>query len=281
MIFQDPYGSLNPRRRVGVDHRRPVRDPQDRHRRRAQEGRAGADGAGRPEPRALQPVPRPSSPAASASASASPGRWRCGRSSSSATSRSPRWTCPSRLRCLTCWPTCSSDFGLSYLFIAHDLEVVRHVSDSVIVMYLGRIAEAGPEDPVYDTPRHPYTAALLSAAPAADPDAAAASGSGSSSPETCRRPSTRRPAAGSIRAARRRRTCAPQDAPRSRSRPATWPATARDRLPFPGADRRSPGQREPGAPEGKQREPQRAEFQAQTRRGPRRPRPSRAAASGS
>src|SRR5579863_874004 len=65
------------------------------------------------------------------------------------------------------------DYGLTYLFIAHDLEVVRHVSDSVTVMYLGRVAEAGPRDEVYRTPRHPYTAALLSAAPAADPDAAA------------------------------------------------------------------------------------------------------------
>jgi oligopeptide/dipeptide ABC transporter ATP-binding protein len=66
------------------------------------------------------------------------------------------------------------DFGLSYLFIAHDLEVVRHVSDSVTVMYLGRVAESGPGDQVYDHPRHPYSAALLSAAPAADPDSAAA-----------------------------------------------------------------------------------------------------------
>src|SRR3984957_4742344 len=65
------------------------------------------------------------------------------------------------------------DFGLSYLFIAHDLEVVRHVSDAVTVMYLGRVAESGPGDQVYDHSRHPYSAALLSAAPAAAPDAAA------------------------------------------------------------------------------------------------------------
>ena len=49
------------------------------------------------------------------------------------------------------------DFGLSFLFIAHDLEVVRHVSDQVLVMYLGRVAEQGPVGQVYSTPRHPST----------------------------------------------------------------------------------------------------------------------------
>ncbi|MET8336116.1 ABC transporter ATP-binding protein [Streptosporangium canum] len=60
--------------------------------------------------------------------------------------------------------------GLSYLFVAHDLSVVRHLADRIAVMYLGRIAEVGTVDEVYGRPAHPYTRALLSAIPLPDPD---------------------------------------------------------------------------------------------------------------
>ena len=63
-----------------------------------------------------------------------------------------------------------AEFGLTYVFISHDLNVVRYMSDRVMVMYLGRVAEIGPVEELYANPRHPYTRALLSAMPSMDPD---------------------------------------------------------------------------------------------------------------
>jgi len=62
-----------------------------------------------------------------------------------------------------------AEFGLAYLFISHGLSVVRHMADEVMVMYLGRPVELGPREEIFARPRHPYTRALLSATPVADP----------------------------------------------------------------------------------------------------------------
>jgi peptide/nickel transport system ATP-binding protein len=63
-----------------------------------------------------------------------------------------------------------SEFGLTYMFISHDLNVVRFISDRVLVMYLGKVAEIGATEDVFERPLHPYTRALLASMPSLDPD---------------------------------------------------------------------------------------------------------------
>jgi oligopeptide/dipeptide ABC transporter ATP-binding protein len=172
MIFQDPYGSLNPRRRVGAiigdtfaihktvtgaERKRKVQELMERvglnpeHYNRFPAEFSGGQRQRIGVARALALQPKLiicDEPVSALDVSI-------------------------QAQVLNLLADLQRDFGLSYLFIAHDLEVVRHVSDQVMVMYLGRVDEAGPKDQVYETPRHPYTAALLSAAPAANPEAAA------------------------------------------------------------------------------------------------------------
>ena len=169
MIFQDPFSSLNPRMTV-FDI---VGEPLLVH---------GVGNVTELEDRVVEllrlvgPAARVHAPlsacllaAASASASASPARSPSIRSWSSPTSRSRRSTCRCRRRSSTCCWSCRRRSGSTYLFVAHDLSVVKHISERVAVMYVGRIVETASTEALFATPQHPYTEALLSAVPKPDP----------------------------------------------------------------------------------------------------------------
>ena len=171
MIFQDPYGSLNPRRRVGSI----IGDPFAIH--------GLADGLERKravqelmELVGLNPEHYNRFPAEFSGGQ----RQRIGVARALAV-RPKLIVCDEPVSALdvsiqaqiiNLLEGLQADFGLTYVFIAHDLSVVEHVSDRVAVMYLGKVVELAEADQLYGGPRHPYSAALLSAASVPDPDLA-------------------------------------------------------------------------------------------------------------
>jgi oligopeptide/dipeptide ABC transporter ATP-binding protein len=171
MIFQDPYGSLNPRRRVGsiigdpfvihgidsrADRKKKVQElmelvglnPEHYNRFPAEFSGGQRQRIGTARALALRP------------------RMVICDEPVSALDVSIQAQIINMLKDL------QDDFGLTYIFISHDLSVVRHVSNRIAVMYLGRIVEVASSDEIFEKTRHPYTRALLSALPVADPDTA-------------------------------------------------------------------------------------------------------------
>jgi oligopeptide/dipeptide ABC transporter ATP-binding protein len=171
MIFQDPYGSLNPRRRVGsiigdayaihkmgnaTERKRRVQDVMSlvglnpEHYNRFPSDFSGGQRQRIGVARALALQPKLivcDEPVSALDVSI-------------------------QAQVLNLLTDLQTEFGLTYVFISHDLSVVRHVSDRIAVMYLGHVVETAPADELFERPRHPYTKALLSALPVADPDTA-------------------------------------------------------------------------------------------------------------
>jgi oligopeptide/dipeptide ABC transporter ATP-binding protein len=167
MVFQDPYGSLNPRRRVGSILADPFsvheKLPRGEVRRRVQELMARVG---------LSPEHYNRFPSEFSGGQ----RQRIGIARALAL-RPELIVCDEPVSALdvsiqaqiiNLLEDLQDEFMLTYIFIAHDLSVVRHVSDRIAVMYLGKLVETGPVEEIYSTSRHPYTASLLSAVPVAE-----------------------------------------------------------------------------------------------------------------
>jgi oligopeptide/dipeptide ABC transporter ATP-binding protein len=168
MIFQDPYSSFDPRATVGSSVTEPLR-AHERGDRRARRDRAAElmtlVGLG---PQHLERYPYQFSGgqlqrlAIARALAVRPQLVVCDEPVSSL-------DVSTQAEVINLLRRLQSELGVAYLFIAHDLSLVRHVSHNIAVMYLGRIVEQGPAEAVYSSPRHPYTEALLSAVPVPDP----------------------------------------------------------------------------------------------------------------
>jgi peptide/nickel transport system ATP-binding protein len=169
MIFQDPYSSLNPRRTVFDTISEPLRANNLTSRKKLEERVVHLMEVVGLETRYLRRYPH---------AFSGGQRQRIGIARSLATN--PRLIVADepvsaldvsiQAQVLNLLRDLQDEFRLSYLFIAHDLSVVKHVSDRVAVMYVGRLVEVAPTQTLYSSPRHPYTEALLSAVPKSEPD---------------------------------------------------------------------------------------------------------------
>jgi peptide/nickel transport system ATP-binding protein len=168
MVFQDPYASLNPRHSVG----RMIGEPMRVH------GLAGRRQANARVRELLQTVGLPADAATRYPHEFSGGqRQRIGVARALAVN--PDFIVADepvsaldvsiQAQIINLLENLQREFDLTYLFIAHDLAVVRHISDRIAVMYLGSIVEISPAEELYDNPLHPYTISLLSAVPIPDP----------------------------------------------------------------------------------------------------------------
>jgi peptide/nickel transport system ATP-binding protein len=169
MVFQDPYASLNPRHSVG----RVVGEPLRVH------GLAGRREAGARVRELLEIVGLPGDSASRYPHEFSGGqRQRIGLARALAVNPDlivadepvSALDVSIQAQIINLLEALQEEFHLTYLFIAHDLAVVRHISDRIAVMYLGTIVEVGDADSLYEEPLHPYTISLLSAVPIPDPE---------------------------------------------------------------------------------------------------------------
>ena len=168
LVFQDPYSALNPKSACGRSSPNRSSSTAWRRARRCSSGSTSCSTwsacrrtSARKYPHAFSGGQRQRIVIARALA--------LDRRSSWLTRRPLRSMSRFRPRSSSCSASCSASSSLSYLFISHNLAVVRHISDRVAIMYLGSMVEIGDAKNIYDTPRHPYTQALLSAVPIPDP----------------------------------------------------------------------------------------------------------------